>query len=138
MQDTPSTSDGRDLFLLKDTAQYIHKTYAENVWKTIGFYILVLGWLITSSDARDYLQTNTGVFVGFLILVGASLVFHWLVQRENVAKSLDVSASSGAEGEQHNFDYYKITDTVFYCNFAVVVAIIVAIILVLGYGPVQT
>ena len=54
-------------------------TDVDNLWRFIGFLLLVFGWLITSEPARMFLGSHVYVNIIFLIVLVVSVVAWILV-----------------------------------------------------------
>jgi hypothetical protein len=71
--------------LLHNHLSEIQRTIVENTAKVTGFLLLAMGWLATSSGARDYLKTHLALcWVGSAAVVGtlaAASLASWLAYR---------------------------------------------------------
>lgn len=56
----------------------IYLTHVANLWKIMGFLLILSGWLVTSESARQFLEGNTHIKFMFLAIIVLS-VLAWLV-----------------------------------------------------------
>lgn len=56
-----------------------YSVYLANVWATMGFLIIAIGWLITHKDARQFIEANCRVKQALVATVSASAVLHGFV-----------------------------------------------------------
>jgi hypothetical protein len=57
-----------------------YNKYLDNVFKTIGFLIVIIGWLITSDKSRLFFQENKWARATFLLVI----VIMWLVHASSL------------------------------------------------------
>ena len=51
----------KKIHFLIDSLKDNQSSYADNVWKTVGFFVIILGWIGTSSEIRDLIDRGTVV-----------------------------------------------------------------------------
>ena len=81
------------LKIVLDAAKHVQSVYINNVWATMGSYLVAFGWLLTSKEARGYLikhkkllrssaLVSVGIFViHALVLISAFLESNALIEQ---------------------------------------------------------
>src|SRR6266498_4522457 len=54
----------------------LNSGYVDAFWKVIGFQLLTIGWILTSSEARKFLHQSWAASAIFLIVVVVCLLGH--------------------------------------------------------------
>jgi hypothetical protein len=116
--------------------QHLSSVYGDNLWKMIGFLLLVLGWLITSESARIYIGNHHAVqyslIITLILSVGAWVRVCLIVS--NDLKNIERSVSSSLDAHlkeksntDNNYKYaysgYIVEDSIVWINIAIVVAL---------------
>ena len=64
-----------------------YNTYRDNLWKFATLGIAVLGWLMTSTEARNYLSNSIIVSIGLSSTLILGIISHWLVNYSLIEKN---------------------------------------------------
>lgn len=64
-----------------------HKAYLNNVWSTMGFLMLAIGWVVTSDKARAYWRNSSIIRNISLCTVVIIMVFHFTILKDISAES---------------------------------------------------
>lgn len=67
------------LKILIDASKHVQSVYINNVWATMGSYLVALGWLLTSSEARNYLISNKSLLRNSVIVTIGIFIIHALI-----------------------------------------------------------
>jgi len=62
--------------LLMDASKTTQAVYLNNFWATMGAYLVAFGWLLTSIEARNFLQNNNAIRVISKITVILIFIVH--------------------------------------------------------------
>ena len=62
-----------------EAAKHIQSVYINNVWTTRGSYLVGFGWLLTSVEARSYLEQHQTLLLNIIKVVLVIFVIHGLV-----------------------------------------------------------
>ncbi len=62
-----------------EAAKHIQSVYINNVWTTMGSYLVGFGWLLTSVEARSYLEQHQTLLLNIIKVVLVIFVIHGLV-----------------------------------------------------------
>jgi hypothetical protein len=62
-----------------EAAKHIQSVYINNVWTTMGSYLVGFGWLLTSVEARSYLEKHQKLLSNIIKVVLCIYVIHALV-----------------------------------------------------------
>jgi len=57
-------------------AERLQTNYNTSAYSTMGFWVLGLGWLITSENARSFLNQNPELIIGSIIFAFANLILY--------------------------------------------------------------
>lgn len=68
--------DDKKFGLLHETLKDIFKFYYENVMRTLAFIFIVIGWLITSIEARGIISTDSTLKIILLLVIVIGGVVH--------------------------------------------------------------
>jgi hypothetical protein len=70
-------SSGKEIFdLLLNVLKDNKSVHLNIIWSTMGFQIAALGWLLTSTDARAYLEKHRKLVLLFLFVIVTLWVAH--------------------------------------------------------------
>ena len=64
--------------ILIEAAKNLKAAYSHDVWSTLGAYVIAIGWLLTSQDAREYLSQKAYAIPAVMALACATFGLHWL------------------------------------------------------------
>ncbi len=82
-QGTTSVTEAERFTLLYTSLREMSKDYGNDVLKTIGSLLLVIGWLMTSEGSRKFLAQNVTAWRTALVVVPVVAVINtvWLIER---------------------------------------------------------
>jgi hypothetical protein len=75
------------LKILIDASKHVQSVYINNVWATMGSYLVALGWLLTSSEARNHFSSNKTLLRNSIIVTIGIFLIHILVLIEGHLES---------------------------------------------------
>ncbi|TQV77220.1 hypothetical protein FLL45_04545 [Aliikangiella marina] len=94
--------------ILIDALKDNHKTYINNVWSTMGFLMLAIGWVVTSDKARNYWQNSHLVRNISLLAVLTIMIFHITILYDISRESGRLMSLFGEEHELVGLSYYNV------------------------------
>jgi hypothetical protein len=62
--------------LIMEAAKHIQSVYINNVWTTMGSYLVAFGWLLTSVEARSYLEGHRLLLSNIIKVVLGTFIIH--------------------------------------------------------------
>lgn len=75
------------LKLVIDASKSNYQIYLNNVWATLGFLILVVGWILTSKESRSFLFKHERLRKILIYALIALVVIHFAILIELYIKS---------------------------------------------------
>ncbi|WP_367392481.1 hypothetical protein [Lewinella sp. LCG006] len=61
---------------LISTLSTFQERFVTGAYSTMGIYLLILGWILTSNDARAFLNKNAYLLKYVILLLAASYIFY--------------------------------------------------------------
>ena len=85
-----------------------HNTYLNNVWSTMGFLMLAIGWVVTSDKARNYWRSsnvarNVSLSAALIIMIFHITILYDIAYESEKLQALSQNLPVGAS-------YYIITE----------------------------
>jgi len=90
------------LKIMIEASKHIQSVYINNVWTTMGAFLVAFGWLLTSAEARKYIKEHrsllsysktivVSLFIIHAVVLGKSWCDSYLLitEMEKVAKLID-------------------------------------------------
>ena len=87
--------------LVIDALKHNHATYLANVWATMGFLILAIGWIISSEKAREFFSNSNSSRRVCLNSIAILMVFHSIILFDMVYESERVLSNIDIPGAQY-------------------------------------
>ncbi len=70
------STDAEKFALLHDSLMGLYQDYVNDIYKTIAFLLLAIGWFLTSENARNFLRTNAVAFRSALAAIPVIATVH--------------------------------------------------------------
>ena len=103
---------------LKEESDFAYKVlvttydeYTEDIFKTTGFGLLVIGWLFTSDKSRQFLQDNRNVRITVLIaivLMSMIILYSLYQDHKDTNEQWDLLNNAGYVPNKY-FQHYRVT-----------------------------
>lgn len=117
---------------LIETAKNNQSMFRSDFWTSVGFYLLVIGWIINSKDVRDFadnnkLVKNLAVFSAIVIYI---LNVSGFIYFFNKSQEIESVMLQHVKIHPELMDLYDISfNSVIYCGIANLIFVIVIIAL---------
>ncbi len=87
-QDSTGVADAEKFRLLHNSLRELSKDYGNDVLKTIGSLLLVIGWLVVSEGSRKFFAQNVMAWRTALVVLPVMAVTNtvWLIERFSASK----------------------------------------------------
>jgi hypothetical protein len=110
-----------------------YNTYRDNTWKFGTLGLAVLGWLMTSTEARNYLSNSLLVSIAISFTLVLAVISHWLVNYGLIKKNTQIIRELHAQNKTMSQAYkmYSLGFVRFILNALSITTLIAACISVL-------
>ncbi len=78
--------------ILLDSLRGIFANYMNTVWTTMGLFVIAIGWMITSGDARQFYKEHPRIRASSLAALGIILLMHLSILFSLAEKSRECAA----------------------------------------------
>jgi hypothetical protein len=103
-------------------------------YKTLGFMVIALGWLITSEGARTFLKANWNIRFATLIFLGLSVIGYGFMAYRVYSLSRSVLAKLERLGyaKREVYEHYAISKVVpvYYTVFHFLISTLIAVVII--------
>ena len=126
--------DSQEQFkILLDALKGYQASFLDSGYKTLGFMVVALGWLITSDGARKFLQAHWHIRLAALVFLGLGVIGYGFMAYRGYALSRSVYAKL----EQLNYakrevyEHYVISKVapVHYTLFHFLISVLIGIVI---------
>jgi hypothetical protein len=88
-------SDKLKFDLLHEASKNNYEAWTGNVWGTVGFLVIVLGWLLTSKGSRIFLSKNNAARKVAITVVAIIAVINMLLNLDLARRSAEIQEDIG-------------------------------------------
>ena len=90
------------------------EAYLHNIWATLGFLLLAIGWFLTSKDSRNFLSEHKMVrlscsgSVGLLFIIHVLVLFNTYRLSAKLVTEINLLPKEGKNGLGTLVDFYEV------------------------------
>ncbi|NQZ08388.1 MAG: hypothetical protein HRT35_14625 [Algicola sp.] len=91
----------------------IYAHHADNIYKTVGFLLIFIGWLMTSKEARSFIKAQKTTGYVLMCVIALLCVFHAFITLNTAQQLCDVLKYSTVPSPTYSFPLHLLGDAAF-------------------------
>lgn len=119
--------------ILLEALKGYQTSFLDSGYKTLGFMVIALGWLITSDGARKFLTTHENIRLAALLFLGLGVIgYGFMAYRVySLSRSVLIKLERLGYASREVYEHYAISKVapVYYTLFHLLISVLIGIVI---------